>query len=275
METMLLLKAYLKKLRLPTMAADVEKLAAEAARTNLPYERYLLTLVEQEVLQREQNTLRLRLKKAAFPVLKTLETFDFTAIPSISKPEVLRLAQSEWVRQSQNVLVAGNPGTGKTHVAIALGIAACRQGFRVRFFTAAGLVTALAEAQAEHRLSRLTRILERTDLAIVDELGYVSLPAEGPRLLFDFFSRRYERRSVLVTTNLDFSRWPEVFGGDEMMTGALVDRLTHHCTVLTLNGESYRFRESQRAAAAPPAPLRLPSAEADRPVREAQAAANP
>jgi DNA replication protein DnaC len=119
------------------------------------------------------------------------------------------------------------------------------------------------------------RILDRTELVIVDELGYVSLPAEGPRLLFDFFARRYERRSVLVTTNLDFSRWPEMFGGDEMMTGALVDRLTHHCTVLTINGESYRFRESQRTAAATPAPTRLRPADAVLPVGEAQIAANP
>lgn len=231
------------------MARDFEKLAAEAARTSLPYERYLLTLLEQEVLQREQNTLKLRIQKAGFPVLKTFETFDFTAATSLVKPEVLRLAQGEWVTQAHNVIAAGNPGTGKTHIAIALGIAACRRGCRVRFYTAAGLVTVLAEAQAEHRLLRLQRVLDRTDLVVVDEVGYVALPKDGPRLLFDFFARRYERKSVLVTTNLDFSRWPEVFGGDEMMTGALLDRLTHHCTVLQLNGESYRFRESQRSLA--------------------------
>ena len=247
METTLLLKAYLKRLRLPTIARDFEKLGAEAARTNLPYERYLLTLLEQEVLQREQNTLRLRIKAAGFPVLKTLETFDFTATTTLSKPEVLRLTQGEWVDRAHNVIAAGNPGTGKTHLAIALSIAACRRGHRVRFFTAASLVTALSEAQAAHRLSTLQKKLDRTDLVVVDEVGFVALPKEGPQLLFDFFARRYERRSVLVTTNLQFGRWPEVLGGDEMMTGAMLDRLTHHCTVLTLNGESYRFRQSQKA----------------------------
>jgi len=233
------------------MARECEKIAVEAARTNLPYERYLLTLAEQEVLQREQNTLKIRLKRAAFPVLKTFETFDFTATSTISKPEVLRLAMGEWIRQSHNILAAGNPGTGKTHVAIALGVAACRLGLRVRFYTAASLVTTLSEAQAEHKLTRLQRILDRTDLVIVDELGYVPLPKDGPRLLFDFFARRYERKSLLITTNLEFTRWPEIFGGDEMMTGALVDRLTHHCTVLRLNGESYRFRQSQKPAGPP------------------------
>lgn len=248
METTLLLKAYLKRLRLPAMAREYEKLAAEAARTNLPYERFLLTLAEQEVLQREQNTLKLRIKRAGFPVLKTLDTFAFNAVPSLSRQEVLRLAdQSAWVGEGRNLLLAGNPGTGKSHIATALGIAACRAGHRVRFFTAASLVTTLSEAQAQHRLTKLQKVLDKTHLILVDELGYVSLPDEGPRLLFDFFARRYERRSVLVTTNLEFSRWPEVFGGDEMMTGALIDRLTHHCTILQLNGESYRFRESRRA----------------------------
>lgn len=249
MEIDLLLKAHLKKLRMPTIADDYKKMAEEAARTNLPYERYLLTLVEQEVLQREQNTLRLRIKQAGFPVLKTLDTFDFTVIPSLSKPEVLRLAQAQWIEEAHNVVAGGNPGTGKTHLAIALGIAACRKGFRVRFFTAAALVAALAEAQAEHRLLKLQKQLDKNQLIVVDEVGYVTLAKDGPQLLFDFFARRYERRSVLVTTNLEFSRWPEVFGGDEMMTGAMLDRLTHHCTILQLNGESYRFRESQKSAA--------------------------
>ena len=246
METDLLIKAYLKKLRLPTIGRDFKKLGEESARTNLPYERYLLTLLEQEVLQREENMLKLRIKQAAFPVMKTFETFDFSVIPSLSKPEVLKLSQGEWIGNAGNVIAAGNPGTGKTHIAIALAISACRKGYRTRFFTASSLVMALSEAHAEHRLSRLQKLLDKTALVVVDEVGYVPLPKDGPQLLFDFFAQRYERRSVLITTNLEFSRWPEIFGGDEMMTGAMIDRLTHHCTILSLNGESYRFRQSQK-----------------------------
>jgi DNA replication protein DnaC len=245
METNLLLKAYLKKLRLPTVARDLEKMAAEAARTHLPYERFLLVLLEHEVLQREENTLKLRLKRAAFPVLKTLETFDFSAIPSLNKHTVLELTECGWIENAQNVILAGTSGVGKSHVATALGIAACRKECNVRFFTAAKLVNTLLEAQAAHSLSRLERQLLRTDLLIIDELGYVPFSKAGGEHLFGVIADRHERRSTLVTTNLDFSQWTEVFG-NERMTGALVDRLTHNAHILKIVGESYRFRVSQQ-----------------------------
>lgn len=242
------MRTYLKKLRLPTIARDLEKVAAEAARTNLPYERFLLTLVEQEVLSREENAVRLRIKNAHFPILKSFDTFDFTAIPTLSKPQVLQLAQGEWIRNAHNVILAGQIGTGKTHVAIALGVAACRAGYRVRFFTVASLIQMMTELQAAHQLSRFERQLGKFDLVVLDELGYVALPKPGGELLFGLCAARYERRSILVTTNLEFGAWGEVFG-DERMAGALLDRLTHRSEILVMNGESYRFRESQKRAA--------------------------
>lgn len=240
-----MLRTYLKKLRLPTVARDFEKVASEAARTNLPYERYLLTLVEQEVLAREENAVRLRIQNAHFPILKSLDTFDFTAIPSLPKAQVLKLAQGEWVKNATNVVLAGQIGTGKTHVAIALGIAACRAGYRVRFESVPSLLQTMLEMQAAHQLTRFEKQLSKVDLVILDELGYVGLPKPGGELLFGLCAARYERGSILVTTNLEFGAWGEVFG-DARMAGALLDRLTHRCEILVMNGESYRFRESQK-----------------------------
>jgi DNA replication protein DnaC len=261
MDTNLLLKTYLKRLRLPAMARELEKIAAEAASANLVYERFLLLLAEHEVLAREQNTLRQRLRVAGFPVLKTLDSYDFSSMPSLPKAEVLRAAQGEYIAQTRNIVLAGNPGTGKTHLAIGLGIAACRQGYRVRFFTAAGLVTALLEARAENRLSRLERKLAKCSLVVVDELGYVPFSREGADLLFAFCSDRYERGALLITSNLEFDDWPRIFG-DPQLTGALVDRLTHHAILWPMIGDSYRLRQAQaRQQGVPgrqdPPPLRL------------------
>lgn len=230
---------------MPTIARDFEKVAAEAARTNLPYERYLLTLVEQEVIQREQNTLRLRIKNAQFPILRSFETFDFSAIPTLPKAQVLKLAQSEWIEKAHNLVLAGPVGTGKTHVAISLAIAACRAGYRVQFYNVPQLVQFMIEIQAAHQLTRFEKRLQKFDLIVLDELGYVPLPKPGGELLFGICAARYERRSILITTNLDFGAWSEVFG-DARMTGAMLDRLTHRCEILNFNGDSYRFRQSQK-----------------------------
>lgn len=253
METNLLVKTYLKRLRLPAIARDLEKISAEATAAHLPYDRLLLSLLEQEVLMREQNTLRLRLRQAAFPVLKTFDTFDFSALPALPKAEVLRLAQGEYISQARNVGLFGNPGTGKTHLAIALGVSACRQGYRVRFFTAAGLVNLLREARAQHRLTHLERQLRKADLVILDEFGYVPFSREGADLLFGFCAERYERASLLITSNLEFQQWPEVLG-DARLTAALVDRLIHRASIFTLVGESYRFRQAQARQQGLPAP---------------------
>jgi DNA replication protein DnaC len=243
--TNLLLKSNLKQLRLPTIQAEFGKLAREAADANEGYEQYLLRLTELEVAARGANAIAAKIRQAGFPVSKDLDTFDFSAVPALNKPKVLELARGEWIEQRGNACFIGSPGTGKTHLAIAVGLAACRQGKRVRFFTAAALVTRLEEAQKQYQLDRVLGQLDRTDLLICDELGYLSFSRAGAELLFQVFAERYERRSLLVTSNLAFSEWGQVFQG-ERMTAALLDRLTHRCHIIEMNGESFRFRESMK-----------------------------
>ncbi len=228
------------------MLSEWEKLAREAAAKNEAYENYLLRLTEAEVTTRSANALAARIHAASFPVMKDFDTFDFAAIPSLSKQKVLELSRGSWVEEHSNCCLIGNAGTGKTHIAVALGLAICRLGKRVRFVSAASLVTQLEEAQQQHRLDRLLTQLDRLDLLIIDELGYLSFSRGGAELLFQVFAERYERRSVLVTSNLAFSEWGSVFQGDRM-TAALLDRLTHRCEIFEMNGESYRFRESMKA----------------------------
>lgn len=227
------------------MLAEHEKLAREAAERSESYDSYLLRLTELEVTARSANAVATRIRAALFPVLKELDAFDFTATPNVSKQKVLELARGEWIAQHSNCCLIGGSGTGKTHLAIALGLALCRLGRRVRFVTAAHLVTQLEQAQRDHRLERLLAQLERVDLLIVDELGYLSFSKSAAELLFQVFADRYERRSLLLTSNLPFGEWEQVFIG-ERLTAALLDRLTHRCHIFEMNGESYRFRESMK-----------------------------
>ncbi len=176
---------------------------------------------------------------------KDFDTFDFTATPSLPKQKLLELARGEWIDQRENTCLIGSAGTGKTHLATSLGLAACRQGRRVRFFTAATLVTQLEEKQKQYQLDRFLTGLDKADLLICDELGYLSFSRAGAELLFQVFADRYERGSLLITSNLPFSEWVQMFQG-ERMTAALLDRLTHHCHIFEMNGESYRFRESMK-----------------------------
>jgi DNA replication protein DnaC len=241
-----LLKTHLRQLRLPTMGREFEKLARDAAASNQTFVQFLFQLTEIELATRSANAIATRIKNAEFPVLKDFDTYDFSVMPHLSKPKILELSRCEWIEQKYNCCLIGSHGTGKTHVAVALGQAACRAGLRVRFFTAAELVSQLEKAQKQYALDRFLGQLERAHLLICDELGYVSLSRGGVELLFRVFGDRYERASVLVTSNLPFSEWNQIFQG-ERMTAALLDRLTHHCHIFEMNGESYRFRESMKS----------------------------
>jgi DNA replication protein DnaC len=242
METAMLLETYLKKLRLPTFLHNYAKFAEDAARESLGYDRFLLALAEQEVLQRQENQRRRRIQGARFPVHKELADFDFSCVSSLSKQRVLDLARSAYIDNAEPVILVGNPGLGKTHVATGLALAACRQGHRVRFYTAAGLVNELILAQDEHRLSKFLASALKHQLIVLDELGFIPFSTIGAQLIFQFCSTLYERVAMIVTTNLRFADWVQVFG-DEGLTAALLDRLTHKAHILEFVGESYRFRE--------------------------------
>ena len=241
----LLLEHHLKCLKLPTILREYASLASSCTADRSDYPTYLLRLCERELLDRERRAAERRIKAARFPVLKTLDSFDFTVQPSINQTLVRELTSGQYIDKKENVLLVGNSGTGKTHLATALGFTACAQGRRVRFFTVSGLVTALMEAREERQLERMLRNLQRHDLLVLDELGYVPFSKAGAELLFEVVSRAYERQSLIVTTNLPFENWPEVCGS-ERLTGAMLDRLTHRVHILEANGESYRLRQSRR-----------------------------
>jgi DNA replication protein DnaC len=238
-----LLAHHLKQLKLPTVLREYDKVARECARDGVDHPRYLLRLIELELIDRERRVVERRIRQARFPAIKSLDTFDFTAIASLNKMLVLELARCEYILLRENIIALGNSGTGKTHIGLSLGLAACQKGFSVAFTTAAGLVHQLMEARDEKRLLKLQRELQAVKLLIVDELGYVPLSPTGAELLFEVFSQRYERGSTIVTSNLPFEEWTSVFGS-ERLTGALLDRLTHHVHILSMNGESYRLAQS-------------------------------
>lgn len=241
----LLLTHHLKQLRLPTILREYDKVAREAAREGIDHTAYLLRLVELELIDRERRVVERRIRQVRFPAVKSLDTFDFVAIPSLNKMLVLELSRCEYIPRRDNIIALDNSGTGKTHIGLSLGLAACQKGISVAFTTAAGLAHQLMEARDERRLLKLQRDLAAVKLLIIDELGYVPFSMAGAELLFEVFSQRYERGSTIVTSNLPFEEWTSVFGA-ERLTGALLDRLTHHVHILSMNGESYRLTQSTR-----------------------------
>lgn len=235
---------YCKELKLPGLRRAYPALAREATNQGHAYTAFLSACLSQEIASRREHRLASRLRSARFPAHKTVESFDFALLPTLPKPKVLALAEGSFVRAKENVICLGDAGTGKTHIAIGLGISAIQAGYRVRFVSAISLAQELLAAQQEYRLPRYLRTWQKVDLVVLDELGYLGLGPGGP-LLFQFCAERYERGSVLITSNLDFSRWVEVFG-DATLTAALLDRLTHHAHILLFQGESHRFRESRQ-----------------------------
>ncbi len=240
-----LLEHHLKELKLPTFLKEYDRVASRCAAEGVDHPDYLLRLSELELIDRNHRMVERRIKEARFPTVKSLDTFDFLAIPSLNKALVLELARCEYIDRKDNVIAVGNSGTGKTHVALGLGLAACQRGLSVGFTTAAALVHELIEARDERRLLNLQRKLARLKLLIIDELGFVPLSKTGAELLFEVFSQRYERGSVLATSNLPFDEWTEIFGS-ERLTGALLDRLTHHVNILEMNGDSFRLKQSRQ-----------------------------
>jgi len=240
----LLLDHHLKTLKLPTFLREYSKVARQCAAEGLDHVQFLARLVELELIDRERRMVERRIKDAKFPATKSLDSFDFKAIPSLNKIQVLELARCEWIERRENVIALGPSGTGKTHIALGLGLAACQKGLAVGFTTAAALVHELMEARDERRLLRLQRQLVKHKLLIIDELGFVPLSKTGAELLFETISQRYEQGAILITSNLPFDEWTETFGS-ERLTGALLDRLTHHVHILEMNGDSYRLGQSR------------------------------
>jgi DNA replication protein DnaC len=240
-----LLHHHLKKLKLPTFLAEHERQARQCAAENVDHIRYLLRLSELELIERERRMVERRIKAARFPAVKSLDSFDFKAIASLNKTLVTELARCDYIDRRENIIALGPSGTGKTHIALGLGLAACQKGYKVRFITTAALVHELIEARDEKHLLRLQKQLLGQHLLIIDELGFVPLSKTGAELLFEIFSQRYEQGSIIVTSNLPFDEWTETFG-TERLTGALLDRLTHNVHILEMNGESYRLAQSRR-----------------------------
>jgi DNA replication protein DnaC len=243
----LLLQGYLRALKLPTFKREYAKLARECGAGGVPYEAYLEQLARLELENRESSAIARRLKEGSFPLVKELSEFRYEAIPSLNRMRVQELFTCRFVKEKANVLMVGPPGVGKTHLAVALAREACRRGHHVRFFTAAELAQTYLDAREHRAVMKLERALKRMNLIVVDELGYLPLGKEGAEHLFGFFSQCYERVSLVITTNLPFANWTEVFAGDERLTGALLDRVTHRVQILEMEGESYRLKQSLRS----------------------------
>lgn len=244
-----ILEQYLQTLKLPSMRASYKKEAEESLKKGDSYEVFLCRLSKEEVLGRLSRQVQTRIQKAHFPSLKTIENFDFNELPTLDKKKVMDLSRGEYLVKKENIIALGNAGTGKTHLAIALGMEACQKGHTVLFKTAAHLVHELIEAHDAKRLLNLQTKLTSQKLLIIDELGYIPFSKAGAELLFEVLSSRYEQGSLIITSNLPFEEWTQVFGCSRL-TGALLDRLTHHVHILEMNGKSHRLGKRVTTAVA-------------------------
>jgi len=241
--TDVLLKENLKLLKLSNVLRQLETFVRQAKESGTDYGEFLLSLTEMELQMRAENRLKRRVREAKFPLIKTLETFDYTAAPGLDLRLLRELETGDYIREHRNIILLGSSGTGKTHLATGLGVTACGQGSTTRFVTGCGLANELIEAQTAKTLSRVIQRTARNDLLVLDELGYVPFSKEGAQLLFQVLAERHERRSVIVTTNLGFADWTQVFG-DATLTAALLDRLTHKAHIIHCNWDSYRLKET-------------------------------
>jgi len=237
-----LIRAQARRLRLPGLARAFEDLGRQARGDHWTHEEYLREALAAEELSRNESMVRNRIRAAQFPEKKTLDAFVFSKEDGLDASVLAQLARCDWIREARNLILAGPIGTGKSHLAIALGIEAAKQGLHVAFLRAADLVRMLIEARDARELGRMQRRLQRVDLLVLDELGFIPFERQGGELLFNVLSQRHGGRSVIITTNLNFSEWPRVFGGDEKLTTALLDRLAEHATIITTRGKSYRMR---------------------------------
>jgi len=233
-----------KQLKLPGVGRTYQELARQAGDAGWGFPEYLREVLDEELRSREQHVAAARLREARFPDVKTLDQIDWNALSGVSRPKIAELTTCGFIDKAEDVIIAGPVGTGKTHLAIALGVEATRRRYRVAFFRAADLVRELFEARDTRTLGRLHRRVQRASLLVIDELGFVPFDRTGGELLFNLLSQRHERRSTLVTTNLAFSEWVSVLG-DEKLTTALLDRLAHRAHILTTKGESYRTRKQR------------------------------
>lgn len=234
---------YLKRLRLPAIRAQLDIYLREANEQQMTYQSFLYHLLQLEVAEREVKKKELARKKAQFPVEKTLSNFYFERAPHVPKRRILDIAEGNYIYDKRNVIMIGNSGTGKTHLMIGLAQVAIEKGYTVKYYTAARLANEIMEAQDEKRLLQLEKIWLAADLVLVDELGYIPYHKRAAELMFQFFSTRYERGSMIITSNREFSEWNEVFH-DDQMTAALLDRITHKAHIIDMNGESYRLKET-------------------------------
>jgi len=236
------IKLYAKQLRTPTFPG-YEKVVRQLAPGD-GYDKFLCELMKLEVIQRQEAGQKRRIKKARFPFMKTLDEFDYSRLEHVSESFIFELASCDFIKNRQNVVMIGNPGSGKSHISIGLGLKACHAGFNVRFYTAVNLANELAEAIQFHRLSKLEKILAKTDLLILDELSYLTFNRHQSEMLFQVISERAERASIIITTNLEFSNWTELFE-NEIMVAALIDRVTFRSHILNMNvKESYRLEKT-------------------------------
>lgn len=235
---------YSKELRLPVFRNEFEQVARDAAKESADYETFLLRLMEREYDTRLENRKKAQVRQAGFPAKLYLHDLKRDLLPADAAEKLTMLERLDFVSCGRNIILAGNPGTGKTHIAVGLGLKACLQGYKVYFTTVHGLLTQLRESHAQRTLRQMELRFEKYDLIICDEFGYISFDKQGAELLFNHLSLRAGRKSTIITTNLSFDRWEEIFG-DAVLTAALVDRLTHKAHLVNMNGESYRLRETK------------------------------